>query len=432
MNSTPLKIAVLGAGTVGTDVIRLLGEHSSDFAHRAGAPLEIIGIGVRDRSKDRGPHVDSSLIVDDAEQLVKDADIVVEVMGGLDPARSLILTAIENGASVITANKALLATSGPELYEAADRHGVDLSFEAAVAGAIPLIRPLRDSLAGDRIERVLGIVNGTTNYILDAMTRTGQSYEEALTAAQELGYAEADPTADVEGHDAAAKASILASLAFHSRVTLDDVFCEGISRITSSDIAAAERLGRTIKLLSIVERVGGEAEERISARVYPVMIPQTHPLASVGGAYNAVFVEADAAGDLMFYGQGAGGAPPASAVLGDLVSVARNRVFGGKEPDESFYAALPISHVADLSNVFYLALTVADRPGVLAEVAGVLGSSGISIATIHQEALSEEHGAHIGIVTHLAREEDMSQALSELAAREAVSSVDSLVRVEGE
>ena len=432
MNSTPLKVAVLGAGTVGTDVIRLLGEHSLDFAHRAGAPLEIIGIGVRDRSKDRGPHVDASLIVEDAEQLVKDADIVVEVMGGIEPARSLILTAFENGASVITANKALLATAGPELYEAADRHGVDISFEAAVAGAIPLIRPLRDSLAGDRIERVLGIVNGTTNYILDAMTRTGQSYEEALSAAQELGYAEADPTADVEGHDAAAKASILASLAFHSRVKLDDVFCEGISTITANDIAAAERLGRTIKLLSIVERVPGDAGERISARVYPVMIPRSHPLATVGGAYNAVFVEAEAAGELMFYGQGAGGAPTASAVLGDLVSVARNRVFGGKEPDESFYAALPISHVADLANEFYLALTVADRRGVLAEVAGVLGDAGISIATIHQEALSDEHGAHIGIVTHRAREEDMSAALRELAQREAVTSVDSLVRVEGE
>ena len=433
----PLKIAVLGAGTVGTDVIRLLGQHPKDFAHRAGAPLEIIGIGVRDSSKDRGPHVDRSLIRDDLEALVEEADIVVEVMGGQEPARSLILHALENGASVITANKALLATDGPALYEAADRHGVDISFEAAVAGAIPLIRPLRDSLAGDRIERVLGIVNGTTNYILDAMTRTGQSFDDALADAQRLGYAEADPTADVEGQDAAAKASILASLAFHSRVHLDDVFLEGITRISSDDVAAAERLGRVIKLLSVVERVTGEdGSEAISARVYPVMLPNAHPLASVGEAFNAVFVEAEAAGELMFYGQGAGGAPTASAVLGDLVSVARNRVFGGKEPDESFYAKLPTAGLDALSNPFYLALTVVDRPGVLADVAGILSENGISISTIHQEGATDPEGsgasAHIGIVTHTAGEKDMQTALEQLRSRDTVTSVDSLVRVEGE
>ncbi|MDO5645406.1 MAG: homoserine dehydrogenase [Dermabacter sp.] len=432
----PLKVAILGAGTVGQEVLRLLGTHSGDFAHRVGAPLEVIGIAVRDRNKDRGPYVDASLYRVDHEALVDEADIVVEVMGGIEPARGLLLRALSSGASVVTANKALLATEGRELYAAADQHGVDISFEAAVAGAVPLIRPLRDSLAGDSIQRVLGIVNGTTNFILDAMTRTGQSFDEALAEAQELGYAEADPTADVQGHDAAAKASILASLAFHSRVTLEDVFVEGITAITAADVQAAERLGCVIKLLSIVERVpaagGGEG---VSARVYPVMLPTSHPLASVSGAYNAVFVEAEAAGRLMFYGQGAGGAPTASAVLGDLVSVARNKVFGGKGADESYYASLPIVPIGGVTNAFYLAMRAEDRPGVLAQIAGTLSTHGISIATIHQEPVDgdgDAAAARIAIVTHRADEAHMARAIHQLTLHESVQRIESLVRVEGE
>lgn len=428
---SPLKVAILGAGTVGQEVIRLLNERPEDFAHRVGAPLEVIGIHVRDTGKDRGPFVDPALYVTDAEALVEQADLVVEVMGGIEPARSLLLHAISHGASVVTANKALLAQEGREVYAAADRHGVDIFFEAAVAGAVPLVRPLRESLAGDRVARVLGIVNGTTNFILDAMTRSGQSFEEALAEAQRLGYAEADPTADVGGLDAAAKASILASLAFHTRVSMDDVFVEGITRITPQDVKAAERLGMVIKLLSIVERVGEPGAEAVSSRVYPVMIPTSHPLAGVNGAYNAVFVEAEAAGRLMFYGQGAGGAPTASAVLGDLVSAARNKVQGGKGADESYYAQLPLSSINAVHNAFYVAITVKDEPGVLAQVAGTLSSHGISIATIHQEPVDEAH-AHIGIVTHDAAEGAMSAALGELQSLRELSSIDSLVRVEGE
>ena len=407
-----LRVAVLGAGTVGTEVLRLLAQQGDELAHRVGARLEVIGIAVRDRSRDRGEHVPAALLTEDPSALVREADLVIEVMGGIEPARTLLLEAMAHGASVVTANKALLAQDGPALYEAADVHGVDLSFEAAVAGAIPVVRPVRESLAGDRIQRVMGIVNGTTNYILDAMTRTGADFGDALASAQELGYAEADPTADVEGHDAAAKASILASLAFHSRVRLSDVHCEGISAVSAQDIAAAGRMGRTIKLLSIVERIAEENGERISARVYPALIPEAHPLASVSEAYNAVFVEADAAGSLMFYGQGAGGAPTASAILGDVVSTARARVHGGVGPRESRYAELESIPLEELRSAFYVSLTVEDRPGVLAEIAGTLSGYGISISTIHQELLADGEGqgadrAHIGISTHRALESAM-------------------------
>ncbi|MGO1480379.1 MAG: homoserine dehydrogenase [Brachybacterium sp.] len=433
-----LRVAVLGAGTVGTEVLRLISQHGSELAHRIGGRLEVIGVAVRELGRDRGEHVPAHLLTDDAERLVREADLVIEVMGGIEPARSLLLDAMAHGASVVTANKALLAQDGASLYEAADAHGVDLYFEAAVAGAIPLVRPVRESLAGDRIQRVLGIVNGTTNYILDAMTRSGASFDDALATAQELGYAEADPTADVEGHDAAAKASILASLAFHSRVRLADVHCEGITAVTAQDIAAAARMGRTIKLLSIVERIEEEGGERISARVYPALIPDEHPLASVAEAYNAVFIEADAAGSLMFYGQGAGGAPTASAILGDVVSAARARVHGGVGPRESRYAELESIPLDELRSAFYISLTVQDRPGVLAEIAGTLSSYGISISTIHQELLEEhrEEGeqvrAHIGISTHRALESAMTASLDVFSSTATVLSIDSVLRIEGE
>ena len=435
-----LRVAVLGAGTVGTEVLRLIDEQGEDLAHRVGARLEVTGVAVRDLSRDRRPNVPAELLTADASALVRQADLVIEVMGGIEPARSLLLEAMSHGASVVTANKALLAQDGAALYEAADTHGVDLYFEAAVAGAIPLVRPVRESLAGDRIQRVLGIVNGTTNYILDAMTRSGAGFDDALATEQELGYAEADPTADVQGHDAAAKASILASLAFHTRVRLSDVHCEGITEVTAQDIAAATRMDRSIKLLSIIERVPGEAEERISARVYPALIPNTHPLASVSEAYNAVFIEAEAAGSLMFYGQGAGGAPTDSAILGDVVSAGRHRVSGGVGPRESRYAALDAIPLDELRNTFYISLTVQDRPGVLAEIAGTLSGYGISISTIHQELVESEESdterppqqAHIGITTHRALESAMTASLDVFSSTSTVLSIDSVLRLEGE
>ncbi|AXK45405.1 homoserine dehydrogenase [Brachybacterium saurashtrense] len=433
-----LRVAVLGAGTVGGEVLRLIAQQGEDLAHRIGGRLEVRGVAVRDLDRDRGPHVPRALLTEDAAALVREADLVVEVMGGIEPARTLLLDAMAHGASVVTANKALLAQDGATLYEAADAHGVDLYFEAAVAGAIPLVRPVRESLAGDRIQRVLGIVNGTTNYILDAMTRTGVSFDEALTTAQQLGYAEADPTADVEGHDAAAKASILASLAFHSRVRLGDVHCEGITQVSAQDIAAAARMGRTIKLLSIVERIEEENGERISARVYPALVPDHHPLAAVSEAYNAVFIEAEAAGSLMFYGQGAGGSPTASAVLGDVVSAARSRVHGGIGPRESRYAELESIPLEELRSAFYISLTVEDRPGVLAEIAGTFSGYGISISTIHQELLPPEEGsgaparAHIGVSTHRALESAMTASLDVFSSTATVRSIDSVLRIEGE
>lgn len=441
LNELPaLRVAVLGAGTVGTEVLRLIDEQGEDLAHRVGARLEVIGVAVRDLSRDRGPSIPAELLTTEASALVGEADLVIEVMGGIEPARTLLLEAMSHGASVVTANKALLAQDGAALYEAADTHGVDLYFEAAVAGAIPLVRPVRESLAGDRIERVLGIVNGTTNYIFDAMTRSGASFDDALASAQELGYAEADPTADVQGHDAAAKAGILASLAFHTRVRLSDVHCEGITEVSTQDIAAATRMDRSIKLLSIIERIPGEAGERISARVYPALIPNTHPLASVSEAFNAVFVEAEAAGSLMFYGQGAGGAPTASAILGDLVSAGRHRVSGGVGPRESSYAGLDVIPIEELRSAFYISLTVQDRPGVLAEVAGTLSGYGISISTIHQELIegeetemeSTEQRAHIGITTHRALESAMTASLDVFSSTSTVLGIDSVLRIEGE
>src|SRR6188768_4223184 len=339
----PLKVAVLGCGSVGSQVVRLLGEQAGDLAARVGAPVELVGVAVRRLDAPRDIDVPEGLLTTDAIGLVSrdDVDLVIEVIGGIEPARSLILAALESGKSVVTANKALLAEDGPTLFEAAEKHGRDLYYEAAVAGAIPILRPLRESLAGDRVTRVLGIVNGTTNFILDKMDSSGAGFAEALEEAQELGYAEADPTADVDGFDAAAKAAILASLAFHSPVNASDVYREGISAVSATDVARATEIGCTVKLLAICERVTNGDGDSVAVRVHPAMIPTTHPLAAVGGAFNAVFVEAEAAGQLMFYGQGAGGAPTASAVLGDLVAVARNRLSGSRAASESAYASLP-------------------------------------------------------------------------------------------
>jgi homoserine dehydrogenase len=344
MTARTLKVALLGCGVVGSEVARLLVEQADDLALRIGARLELAGIAVRRVGHRRGAAIDTSLLTADAQELVSrpDVDIVVEVIGGIEPARTLMLSALKTGKPVVTANKALLAENGAEIYGAAREYGADLYYEASVAGAIPLLRPLRESLAGDTVHRVLGIVNGTTNFILDRMDSSGAGFAESLEEAQALGYAEADPTADVEGFDAAAKAAILASLAFHTPVTAADVHREGITDVTAADIGSARALGRVVKLLAICERyAGNNGRGGISVRVHPAMIPRSHPLAAVSEAYNAVFVEAQSAGRLMFYGAGAGGTPTASAVLGDLVAVARNRLAGTRGPDASTYAGLP-------------------------------------------------------------------------------------------
>jgi homoserine dehydrogenase len=424
-----LRVALLGCGAVGSQVFRLLGDQAADLAARVGAPLQVAGVAVRDPAgRARAAGVPGELITTDAMGLVTrpDVDIVVEMIGGIEPARSLLLAAMQAGKSVVTANKALLGADGAVMHAAAREHGADLFYEAAVAGAIPLLRPLRESLAGDAVRRVLGIVNGTTNYILDKMDSSGAEFGEALKEAQALGYAEADPTADVAGFDAAAKAAILASLAFHTRVIADDVYRQGITAVTAADIASARALGCVVKLLAICERCDGG----ISARVHPAMIPREHPLASVREAYNAVFVEAESAGRLMFYGAGAGGGPTASAVLGDLVVVARNRVAGIRGPDAPSYAELPVLPMADALTRYHVALDVADRPGVLAPVAEAFARHGVSIKAVRQEGRGAE--AYLVIVTHTARESALAATVADLSAMEAVRAVDSVMRVEGE
>jgi homoserine dehydrogenase len=436
MNQKPVGVAVLGLGNVGSQVVRIIEESAEDLTARIGAPLVLRGVGVRRVADDRGVPVD--LLTNDIEGLVSrdDVDVVVEVMGPVEPARKAILSALEKGKSVVTANKALMAQSTGELAQAAEHAHVDLYFEAAVAGAIPVIRPLTQSLAGDTVLRVAGIVNGTTNYILSEMDSTGAEYSAALADASALGYAEADPTADVEGYDAAAKAAILASIAFHTRVTADDVYREGITKVTPADFATARALGCTIKLLSICERLtNDEGQQRISARVYPALVPLTHPLASVNGAFNAVVVEAEAAGRLMFYGQGAGGAPTASAVMGDLVMAARNRVQGGRGPRESKYAKLPISPIGFIPTRYYVSMNVADRPGVLSAVAAEFGKREVSIAEVRQEGVVDEGGqrcgARIVVVTHEATDAALSDTVAALADLDVVQEVASVLRLEG-
>jgi len=425
-----LRVGLFGGGTVGSQVARLLLENADDLAARVGAPLELVGVVVRDLTRAR-EGVDPALVTDDPHALLaKKPDIVVEVMGGIDPAREWILAAIESGASVVTANKALLAQDGPALYEAAAKQGVDLYYEASVAGAIPLLRPLRESLVGDRVRRVLGIVNGTTNFMLTKMDEEGADYAEVLAEAQALGYAEADPTADVEGHDAAAKAAILASLAFHTRVTLQDVHCEGMSTVTARDVAAARDMGFVIKLLAVAESLDDGDTPGVVVRVHPTMVPRTHPLASVREAFNAVFVEADAAGQIMFYGRGAGGAPTASAVLGDIVAVGRNRVAGHRGPGESSYADLSVLPIGRASTRYYVDLKVADRPGVLAQVAQAFAAHDVSIQTVRQDG--EGEGARLVVRTHLADDSALASTLNELRSLDAVVEVTGFMRVEGE
>ncbi|GAB7004057.1 homoserine dehydrogenase [Nocardioides sp. AN3] len=424
----PLKVAVLGCGSVGSQVVRLLQEQAGDLAARVGAPVELAGVAVRRLEAPREVEVPHELLTTDAHALVAsgDIDLVVEVIGGIEPARGLILSALENGASVVTANKALLAEDGATLFEAAEKAGRDLYYEAAVAGAIPILRPLRESLAGDKVTKVMGIVNGTTNYILDKMDTQGSGFDEALAEAQELGYAEADPTADVEGFDAAAKAAILASLAFHSRVTASDVHREGISEVTAADVASAKAMGSVVKLLAIAELTN----DSVSARVHPVMISRSHPLASVREAFNAVFVESEAAGQLMFYGRGAGGSPTASAVLGDLVTVARNRVADTKGAGESSYADRAVLPMGETITRYHVSLDVADKAGVLAAVATAFADHGVSIQTVRQEGRDAD--AQLVVVSHEATDAQLAATVEALRGMDIVRDVTSVMRVEGE
>lgn len=423
-----IKVALLGAGNVGSQAARILVEDNAVLEKRIGAPVELIGIAVRDTNASRHWNADPSLYTTDADALIDAADVVIELTGGIEPARTRILRALKAGKSVVSGNKALLAKHGVELQAAADESGAQLSYEAAVAGAIPILRPLRDSLAGDRVTRVLGIMNGTTNYILDQMDTTGASFSDALAEAQKLGYAEADPTADVEGHDAASKAAIVASLAFHSDFTIDDVHTEGITAITADDVAAADADGYVIKLLAICER---EGEDGANIRVNPTLIPRQHPLAGVHGAFNAVFVEAENAGELMFYGPGAGGAPTASAVLGDFVSLARRLVLGGPGVPETSHAQL---HATSLDNVisrYSVGVLVEDRLGVLANITRILAEHGISVDSLRQST-PKEGAAQIRMVTHSAKDSDLRRAIAVIDALDTVREVNSVIRVESE
>ncbi|MFC4243009.1 homoserine dehydrogenase [Gryllotalpicola reticulitermitis] len=390
-----LRIALLGGGTVGAQVARLLLDNGEELGSRIGASIELAGIAVRDLDKPRDVALPRELFTTRAEELILGADIVVELMGGIDPARELILKALNSGADVVTGNKLLLATHGAELFDAAEQVGAQLYYEAAVGGAIPIIRPLRDSLAGDSVTRILGIVNGTTNFILDRMDSAGEDLADALATATELGYAEADPTADIGGYDAAAKAALLASLAFHTNVPLEAVYREGIEDITKEQVDRAQAMGYVVKLLAICERIADPVtgEAGVSARVYPALVPRRHPLAAVHGVHNAVFVQAQAAGDLMFYGAGAGGLQTASAVLGDVVSAARRHVAGGPGVAESTHANLPALPVSAALTRYHVMLHVTDQPGVLAEIAQIFAENGASIENIVQSSGTRSSGA---------------------------------------
>jgi homoserine dehydrogenase len=428
MSELTLNVGLLGCGTVGAAVVRMLEEHSDDVARRAGVRLRVTRAAVRDTARDRDVPLAADAFTTDANALVTDpeVDIVCELMGGVEPARSLILEAFANGKPVVTANKELLAGAGKDVFDAAEAAGLDVAFEAAVAGGIPLIRPLKESLAGDRITRLMGIVNGTTNYILTQMSEHGWSFAEALVEAQRLGYAEADPTADVEGYDAAAKCAILASIAFNSRVVASDVFREGIAGVGAQDIADASRMGYVVKLLAIAELDDGE----ISARVHPAMIPASHPLASVRDAFNAVFVEGEKVGQLMFFGRGAGGDPTASSVVGDLIQVARHVAHGGRSIGCTCSLDLKIRPMDDTHGQYYLNLHVEDRPGVLAEIADRFGHNAVSIERVWQEGAGDE--ATLVFITHRAQEGSFQKTVEELRELPAIRAVSSILRVEGE
>jgi homoserine dehydrogenase len=420
-------VGLLGCGNVGGALVQLIERQADAVAERTGVRLEVVRALVRDVGKRRS--LPAGMLTDKPEDVATaaDIDVVVEVMGAVEPARSLILDALKAGKPVVTANKELIAAVGPELFEAASTTGVDLLFEAAVAGGIPLIRPLRESLAGERLIRVMGIVNGTTNYILTRMTEEGVSYADALAEAQALGYAEPDPTADVEGYDAAAKAAIVASIAFGIRVAPDDVYREGITGVTTADIAFADQLGYAVKLLAVAERDPEQGD--VGVRVHPAMVPKTHPLASVRESFNAVFIEGEAVGELMLYGRGAGGMPTASALLGDLIDAAHNLRAAGGAGRAPVLGAAALRPVDQLRSQYYLSIDVVDQPGVLSAVAGVFGEHGVSIRSMVQEGMGAE--ARLIFMTHTARERDVQATIAGLHGLDAVDRIGSLLRVIG-
>jgi Homoserine dehydrogenase len=428
MTNGSVKIGLLGCGHVGSALVRLIADHGDEIEARTGVRLEVARIAVRNLALDRDVPLPTSVFTHDGAAVVtdEDVDIVVEVIGGIEPAREHIVEALKAGKPVVTANKELLANFGKELFDTAAGSGVDLLFEASVAGGIPLIRPLRESLAGDRIRRVMGIVNGTTNFILSSMSETGASFADALSEAQMLGYAERDPTADVEGFDAAAKAAIIATIAFGARVVAGDVYREGISELTDADIASARELGYAVKLLAVAE----ESDRGVAVRVHPTMLPLAHPLASVRESFNALFIEADAVGELMFYGRGAGGMPTASAVLGDVIDAAKNLVSGARGATIGTLARKPIRPIDEVESQFYLQLEVADEPGVLAAIAEQFGAHGVSIKSMQQEGIGD--GARLIFITHLAREADLRATIHALRDVDAVHRVGSVLRVMGD
>jgi len=433
MSERVLRVGMLGCGTVGAAVVRLLESHRDDIERRAGCRLEVRRVAVRDPARARDVPLPPSAFVDDPIAVVEDPDveIVCELIGGLEPAGALVLAAFDRDKPVVTANKELLATRGRELFDASDAKGLDLYFEAAVGGGIPLIRPLKESLTGERLRRVMGIVNGTTNFILTKMSEEGRGFADVLADAKRLGYAEADSSADVDGHDAAAKCAILASIAFNARVVAGDVFREGIAAVTIEDIEFARRLGYVVKLLAIAEMEPGEdGDERIAVRVHPAMIPATHPLASVRDAYNAVFVEGPNVGELMFYGRGAGGKATATAVVGDLVSVARNLLAGARGVGCTCFHERTIRPMEEMTGQYYILLRVEDRPGVLAEIASVFGESDVSIKSVWQEGSGKD--AQLVFITHRAREGPFQEAVAALRGLPAVVEVRSVLRVEAE
>ena len=433
MSERVLRVGMLGCGTVGAAVVRLLESHRDDIERRAGCRLEVRKVAVRDPGRARDVPLPPSAFVDDPISVVEDpdVDIVCELIGGLEPAGALVLAAFDRDKPVVTANKELLATRGRELFDASDAKGLDLYFEAAVGGGIPLIRPLKESLTGERLRRVMGIVNGTTNFILTKMSEEGRGFADVLADAKRLGYAEADSSADVDGHDAAAKCAILASIAFNARVVASDVFREGIAGVTTEDIQFARRLGYVVKLLAIAEMEPGEdGDERIAVRVHPAMIPAAHPLASVRDAYNAVFVEGPNVGELMFYGRGAGGEATATAVVGDLVSVARNLLSGARGVGCTCFHERTIRPMEEMTGQYYILLRVEDRPGVLAEIASVFGASDVSIKSVWQEGFGED--AQLVFITHRAREGPFQEAVAALRGLPAVEEVRSVLRVEAE
>ncbi|MCI1219524.1 MAG: homoserine dehydrogenase [Bifidobacterium sp.] len=431
-NEAAIRIGLLGAGIVGSQTARLLVEQRDELSARIGRPIELVGVACLHPDDVDAPWIDRALLTTDTAGLCKRADIVVELIGGLEPARTFVLTAIESGASVVTANKALLAKYGPELYRVADEHGVDIYFEAAVGGAIPIVRPLRESLVGDRVSSMLGIVNGTTNYILDEMTAKGLDFDVALGDAQAKGYAEADPTGDIEGEDAANKAAIMATLAFHTAISLDDVTAEGIAAITAADIAAATAEHKVVKLLAVVEN----GETGVSARVYPALIDENHPLASVHGSFNAVFVHAEAADDLMFYGRGAGGAPTASAVVGDIVTEARHIVQGCTGPSIPLYKDLPKAPIDASKAAFAVRFLIHDKPGVLAAIAKEFADRGVSINGVNQDLQPTRHDPgysgelqQLRIVTHRCDELTLRETVTAVRSLDLVTGTPSILRV---